>query len=125
MAEGEMADSEHSAQPGQLSVASTATDGIRVITVAGEIDFDTIEPLRQALDVPDLPQPRIVIDVHQVTFMDSTGINLLITAYHAITGAGGWIRLAAPTEAVMHTLQLVGVDTLIECRETLREALGT
>ncbi|MEU8473199.1 STAS domain-containing protein [Streptomyces sp. NPDC029006] len=125
MAEGEMADTEHSVQPGQLSVVSTATDGIRVITVAGEIDLDTIEPLRQALDVPDLPQPRIVVDMHQVSFMDSTGINVLITAYRALTGAGGWIRLAAPSEAVMRTLQVVGVDTLIDCRETLHHALTT
>ncbi|MFE7765174.1 hypothetical protein [Streptomyces sp. NPDC057438] len=47
-----------------------------------------------------------------------------ITSYHALTEADGWICLAAPTEAVMHTLQLVGVDALIDCRETLRHALG-
>ncbi|MDX3114523.1 STAS domain-containing protein [Streptomyces scabiei] len=124
MTEGEMADTEQSVRPGQLSVVSTATDSIRVITVAGEIDLDTIEPLRQALAVPNLPRPRIVIDMHQVTFMDSTGINTLITAHRTLTEAGGWIRLAAPTKAVLHTLQLVGLETLIDCRETLREALG-
>ncbi|MFF4021146.1 STAS domain-containing protein [Streptomyces sp. NPDC001843] len=124
MPEGETPDTEQAAQPGQLSVASTATDGIRVITVAGEIDHDTVELLRQALDAPYLPQPCIVIDMHQVTFMDSTGINVLITAYRTLAEAGGWIRLAAPTEAVMRTLQIVGVDTLIDCRETLRDALS-
>lgn len=118
-----MADTQRGAQPGQLSVMITATDGIRVITAAGEIDHDTIEPLRQALQAPSLPRPRIVIDMHQVTFMDSSGINTLIAAHQAVTAAGGWLRLAGPAGSVMRTLQIVGVDALIDSRPTLREAL--
>ncbi|MER5836281.1 STAS domain-containing protein [Streptomyces sp. NPDC002130] len=124
MAEGEMADTHRGEQPGQLSVVVTATEGIRVITVAGEIDHDTIEPLRQALEAPSLPRPRIVIDMHQVTFMDSSGINTLIAAYQAVTEAGGWIRLAGAQQTVLRTLQIVGVDAVIDCRPTLRQALS-
>ena len=43
-----MADTGQAEQPGQLSVVSTATDGIRVLTLAGEIDHDTGQALRQA-----------------------------------------------------------------------------
>jgi stage II sporulation protein AA (anti-sigma F factor antagonist) len=53
----------------------------------------------------------------------STGINIFIAAHHGLTEAGGWIRLAAPTEAVMRTLQIVVVDAGIDCRKTLRQAL--
>ncbi|MFE7838740.1 STAS domain-containing protein [Streptomyces sp. NPDC057474] len=81
---------------------------------------DTGQTLRQALDVSGTPRPRIVVDLSRVTFMDSTGINTSIAAHRALTEVGGWIRLAAPTEAVMRPLQIVGVD----CRETLRQALS-
>ncbi|MEU1457168.1 hypothetical protein [Streptomyces avermitilis] len=57
MAEGEMADTEQAAQSGQLSVVSTAADGIRVLTLAGEIDRDTGQTLRQALDASGTPRP--------------------------------------------------------------------
>jgi stage II sporulation protein AA (anti-sigma F factor antagonist) len=57
MAEGEMAATEPTAQPGQLSVVSAATDGIRVLTLAGEIDRDTRQPLRQGLDATATPGP--------------------------------------------------------------------
>ncbi|MCZ0210712.1 STAS domain-containing protein [Streptomyces sp. UMAF16] len=121
MAEGQMTDTE---QVGGLSVVATSTDGIRVLTLAGEIDHHTGDQLRRALDVTGAARPRIVIDMCQVTFMDSTGINILIAAYQAVSGAGGWLRLAAPTDSVLRVLQLVGIDAVIDCRETLRQALG-
>jgi stage II sporulation protein AA (anti-sigma F factor antagonist) len=120
----EMPDTEQAPQPDQLSIVETSSEGIRILTVAGEIDYDTCETLRQALDVPATPPPRLVIDMRQVTFMDSTGINLLIAAHQSATDAGGWIRLAAPTSSVIRTIQIVGLDALIDCHATLREALS-
>ncbi|MFF2205071.1 STAS domain-containing protein [Streptomyces sp. NPDC058145] len=58
-----------------------------------------------------------------MTFMDSTGINILIAAHRALTQAVGWLRLARPTGAVLRTLLLVGLDTVIDCHETLHQAL--
>ncbi|MER6289386.1 STAS domain-containing protein [Streptomyces sviceus] len=120
----EMPDVEQAAQPGQLSILASVTDGIRILTLAGEIDHETGETLRRALDVSAHPQPRVVLDMRQVTFMDSTGINILIAAHQDAAGAGGWLRLAGPTGPVMRTIQIVGVDTLISCHATLRQALS-
>ncbi|MFI8194739.1 STAS domain-containing protein [Streptomyces sp. NPDC085946] len=102
---------------------ATATGGIRVLTVAGEIDHHTGDRLRQALDVTDTTRPRIVIDMRRVAFMDSSGINILIAAHQNITAAGGWLRLAGPTPAVRRVLQLVGINQLLDCRDTLHHAL--
>ncbi|MGW2788026.1 STAS domain-containing protein, partial [Streptomyces populi] len=114
MSEGKMTDTEHAGQTGQLSIVTTATDGIHVLTLAGEIDHHTGDTLRQALDASDTPCPRIVVDLRQVTFMDSSGINLFLAAHRALSQAGGWLRLAAPGEAVMRTISIVGVDTVID-----------
>jgi stage II sporulation protein AA (anti-sigma F factor antagonist) len=65
-----------------------------------------------------------VVDLSRVTFMDSTGINIFIAAHRSLTEADGWIRLAAPTVAVMCLLQIVGVDAIIDCHETLHQALS-
>ncbi|MFE2622212.1 STAS domain-containing protein, partial [Streptomyces caelestis] len=100
------------------------TDGIRVLTPAGEIDHDTGETLRRTLTPSPTGPPRIVADLRQVTFMDSSGINILLTAHHTATTAGGWLRLAAPTPAVLRTLQIVGIDEIIDCHPTLHDALN-
>ncbi|MFF9817651.1 STAS domain-containing protein [Streptomyces sp. NPDC014006] len=107
-----------------LSVESSTAADIQVLTVAGEIDHDTGRQLREALDAARTAHPRVVVDLAEVTFMDSTGINILLTAHNALTGAGGWLRLAAPTGPVLRTLQLVAIDTVIECRPTLQAALA-
>ncbi|MEU6285805.1 STAS domain-containing protein [Streptomyces sp. NPDC047028] len=56
-------------------------------------------------------------------FTDSSGINIFIAAHRALSEAGGWLRLAAPCESVMRTISIVGLDAVIDCRETLRQAL--
>ncbi|NEB04235.1 STAS domain-containing protein [Streptomyces sp. SID13726] len=56
--------------------------------------------------------------------MDSTGINIFVAAPRTLTEADGRVRLAAPGEAVMRALQIVGVDAVIDCREALRQALS-
>ncbi|MEU5594770.1 STAS domain-containing protein [Streptomyces sp. NPDC020298] len=96
MAAGPMAENEgagRTPQPGGLQVVSATTDGIRVLTLAGEIDHHTSDELRQALDLSDTVRPRIVIDMRQIAFMDSSGVNLFVTAHRAVTEAGGWLRL--------------------------------
>ncbi|MEW2250888.1 MULTISPECIES: STAS domain-containing protein [unclassified Streptomyces] len=124
MGEEEVPGTEHGVLPGQLSVESSTVDDVHVLTLAGEIDHHTGDALRQALDLADAPSPRVVVDMRQVAFMDSSGINVLIAAHQALTQAGGWLRLAGVGRSVMRTLQLVGVDALVDIRETPDQALG-
>ena len=120
-----MTNNRRAQRPGGLTITSALVDGIRVITVRGEIDHYTGDPLRQALSLAEgTAVPRTVVDLGGVTFMDSSGINILINALHAVLDADGWLRLAGPTEAVLRTLQLVGVDQVIDCYPNLRDALN-
>ncbi|MFG2546338.1 STAS domain-containing protein [Streptomyces sp. NPDC048594] len=125
MAEEQRTDNGPGGQPVGLSTATSFTDGIRVVALSGEIDYHTGGRLRQALDVTGTVLPRIAIDLSQVTFMDSVGINLLIATHQNAAAAGGWLRLAAPTDTVLRVLQLVGLDQFIDCQPTLKQALTT
>ncbi|CAL9278655.1 hypothetical protein SUDANB135_00041 [Streptomyces sp. SudanB135_2055] len=123
MAKEQGTNSERPDQPDRLSTATTVTDSIRVVTLAGEVDQRNGVLLTHALRLDAADLPRVVIDMSRVTFMDSSGINILIAAHKDLTAASGWLRLAAPTAAVLRVLQLVGVDQFIECHPTLTEAL--
>ncbi|MFI8192427.1 STAS domain-containing protein [Streptomyces sp. NPDC085946] len=119
-----MAGTDELTGPERLSVTSALVDGVTVVMVKGEIDHHTADPLRQALTPPDgLTRPRTVADLSGVTFMDSSGINALITAHQA-HGDEGRLRLAGVRPQVLRVLRLVGVDALIDCYPTLREALA-
>ncbi|MER5525884.1 STAS domain-containing protein [Streptomyces sp. NPDC002677] len=117
-------ETENAHGPELVKVVSTATEGITVVTVTGEIDHTSAGPLVQALDLGKTgDRPRVVVDMRQVTFMDSSGINVLLTAHRDLTAADGWLRLAGVPDSVLRTLQIVGVDAVIPCCTSLREAL--
>ncbi|MGZ3097077.1 STAS domain-containing protein [Streptomyces sp. H62] len=122
MAKDNATGTEDAMQAGQLSVTTSTTNGVRVLTVAGEIDHHTGDTLRQALDLTGTP--RIVVNMRQVTFMDSSGINLFIAAHHSLTEAGGWLRLADVGDAVLRPLQLVGLDDFLDLRDTVEAAFA-
>ncbi|MER6693539.1 STAS domain-containing protein [Streptomyces minutiscleroticus] len=123
-----MADTHDTPGPGRLSVIRTVTDGIVVISLRGEIDHHTIGHLQRALAPEDAGADsrvvRIVLDFSGVTFMDSTGVNALISVHRALRGTPGWIRLAGPQPSVRRVIELVGLDTFIDCYPTLHGALA-
>jgi anti-anti-sigma factor len=55
--------------------------------------------------------------------MDSSGINVFVSAHQAVTATEGWVRIAAAQEPVLRVLELVGVDAIIACHPTLEQAL--
>ncbi|MFH8369909.1 STAS domain-containing protein [Streptomyces sp. NPDC018031] len=120
-----MADDHAAASSSRLSVDRSVVDGVGVVALHGQIDHSVRDHLNHALLPPgDACAPRTVVDLSGVTFMDSTGINVLLTAHLAATGARGWLRLAGPREPVLRVIQLVGIDTVIPCYPALRQALS-
>ncbi|MEU0946871.1 STAS domain-containing protein [Streptomyces canus] len=102
----------------------TTADGVRVLALAGEIDHTTTDIFRQALTA-DGGSPRYtVIDFHDVTFMDSSGINVLVAANNAARTDGGWLRLAHTPTPVLQLLRIVGLDDIIPIYPTLNGALA-
>ncbi|MEU6543215.1 STAS domain-containing protein [Streptomyces sp. NPDC046859] len=118
-----MTDTHGAARPGQLSIGHTAIDGIRVVTVRGEIDHGVKDMLSEALRPCDGVAPRTVVDLSGVTFMDSSGINVFVAAHQAARDDQGWLRIAGAQESVLRLLEIVGLDEVIDCHPTVDEAL--
>ncbi|MGV2920362.1 MULTISPECIES: STAS domain-containing protein [Streptomyces] len=111
-------------RPSRLSIEERTVDGVRVLSVSGEIDHDTMGPVRDALLPPDAVTPRrLVADLGAVTFMDSSGINLFLAAHQTISASGGWLRIAGAGSAVRRVIEIVGLDLIVSCHPTVEEAL--
>ncbi|MEU0234757.1 MULTISPECIES: STAS domain-containing protein [unclassified Streptomyces] len=55
--------------------------------------------------------------------MDSSGLNVFISTHRDVSEAGGWLRIACAQEAVQRVLNLVGLDTVIDCHPSVEQAL--
>ncbi|GGU41654.1 STAS domain-containing protein [Streptomyces coeruleorubidus] len=119
-----MTDTHGAPRPG-LSVDHTAAHGIRVVTLRGEIDHAVTNELTEALlSYGSVTRPRTVVDLSGVTFMDSSGINVLIAAQQSMSDAQGWLRIAGAQASVLRVLELVGLDQVIGCHSTVEQALN-
>lgn len=119
-----MADIEGAAVPERLLITRTTTgDGVGLVILAGEVDLDGSSQLRDVLLASVESAPGTVVDFGEVGFLDSSGINVLISAHRAAEARGAWLRLAAPRDAVERVLRLVGVDALIPCYPSVEQAL--
>ncbi|QQQ78602.1 STAS domain-containing protein [Saccharothrix sp. 6-C] len=92
------------------AVALTAREvstGVVVVAVAGELDMATVPEVEQYVrDRLGDASRVLVLDLSGVTFLGSTGINLLIALRAACDEAGVALRLVATTKAVLHPLEL-------------------
>lgn len=121
-----MTHTEHTDRPDRLLVEHRLVDGVRVVTLRGEIDHDVKDKLSRALLGEDGPVPaRVVADLSGVTFMDSSGLNVFVAAHRQASAAGGWVRIADAHCSVLRVLQMTGVDTVITCHPNIDQALKT
>jgi anti-sigma B factor antagonist len=86
---------------------------IQLLVVKGELDLSSSAELRRRVET-SLKAGRncVVIDLSDVTHMDSTGIAALIAAHQLTSERRGRLALVTAAEAVRRTLEVRGLDRL-------------
>jgi anti-anti-sigma factor len=98
-------------------------DGSVVLRLAGELDLYDSDAVGSALErLARQPPPRLVVDLGEVTFLDSTILGRLLEAKKRLP-AGTSFALAAPTADVRRILEVSGLERHFDVRETVEEAL--
>jgi anti-sigma B factor antagonist len=96
----------------------------RVVRLGGELDLYNAAQVRSALDDACAQAPeRIVVDLGQVEFIDSTTLGILIETRTKLQNRDG-LLLAAPGLETRRALQISGLDKLFTVHDTVPEALG-
>jgi len=94
-----------------------------VVRLAGELDLYNTPVLRTALLECAARNPsRLVVDLAEVTFIDSTALGALIEVRSSLGSKDGLV-LASPGLEARRALEISGLDRHFEVRETLEEAL--
>lgn len=80
-----------------------------VISVAGEVDLACAPRMLEAILAAG---PEVLVDMSEVTFMDSTGISVLVEARNTLTAGGGSLKVSAVSGPVQRVLAMTGMDDL-------------
>ena len=82
----------------------------------GEIDHHSAMQMRTEIDraVKETPVSLLILDFSRVTFMDSSGIGLVMGRYKLMSELGGEVAIADPPAYIAKVMRLSGLDRL--CR---------
>ena len=89
--------------------------GTATVSLHGDVDVMTVGQVRVALAEAIATQPQvIVVDMADLSFIDSTGLGALIFGFQRARDAGITFRLARPSRGVRQVLVLSGLLEVVE-----------
>jgi anti-sigma B factor antagonist len=111
---------------GLFSVRETREGAVHRLTPVGELDLATAPMLESAFDavLRDDDAEMIVVDLTELSFMDSTGINLLIRMHGACRDADR-LRVISGSNAVERVLDVTGVGARLPLISSDGDALAS
>ncbi len=86
-----------------------------IFKIAGELDLETSNNFKNILnDSINQKMANIVLDCSELTFIDSTGLGILINTYKKIKDDQYVINIKNPKQNVNKLLNITGLNTLFE-----------
>jgi anti-sigma B factor antagonist len=92
-------------------------DDLVVLALGGELDMDTAPGLQERIEaVLAAGRRRVLLNVAELSFCDSAGLNAFIQGDRACAARGGWLRLTGATGHVARVIELSGLDEVLTHR---------
>jgi anti-sigma B factor antagonist len=99
--------------PLEIEVERTASRTL--VIIAGELDASTASYLYDALSELELADARhVVIDLAKVTFMDSTGLSVLVTEHKRLEHTNGKLTIFSPPSSIRRLFEITGLTTTLD-----------
>ncbi len=101
-------------------------DGWVILRLAGELDLRGAQELRQRADTALYRRGtwRLILNLRRVTFIDSSGLGVLLARHRSLALRGGVLVLVAPQPHVRSVLELSGLAGLLPVVPNEERALG-
>lgn len=107
-----------------FEIAERTVGDSPVLAVRGEIDVSTAPELRERLlGVAQNGNEVVVVDLSQVTFLDSTALGVLVSALKRFREGDGDLRLVVATGSVTKVLAITGLVEVFPIFDTVDAAV--
>ncbi len=102
-----------------MELSAVQTEGRLTVSLRGELDQHEARPLMrdlEALLVEELPR-ELVLDLSGLSFMDSSGIAVILKTYKLMTELGGRLWIENVPQQPMKVIDAAGIDRLVGISE--------
>ncbi len=107
-----------------MKINTTEEQGVKVLTITGELDGPSSPQLTQAFDqLLDGGARRFVVDLKDVTFVDSAGLSSLVRLFKRARSSNGTLWLAGLQPPVKRVFELTRLDRAFEIASDKVQAL--
>lgn len=98
-----------------MLLTNTKSDAIDIVELSGRLVMaDAPEARQQLKTIIDAGQGKLILDLAGVSFMDSSGLSVLISAYKAVQAKGGDLVLLNLTPTVQSLIELTRLQQVFE-----------
>jgi anti-anti-sigma factor len=104
---------------GPFSISSRRLEGGIALDLTGDVDIATAPIVEDELRRAEQSEDLVVLNLHDVRFMDSTGIRMVIAADQRLRERGATLRITHVPAQVQKLFKLVGVIGHLEVDESL------
>jgi anti-sigma B factor antagonist len=95
------------------------------VVVSGDLDTSTVARVRLALESAcEGPPAQLVVDLSAVDFVDSHGLELLVSTHRRLAAEGCSLLVLPPAEHVQRVFTLTGLDWFFHDEPAARAAAG-
>ena len=108
----------------EISIEIQTTSDVPVVRISGELDIDQAVRVREQLDkVIDAGTVRFVIDLSDVSYIDSTGLGMLVAVHKRLVTEQRFYVLTVPRASQRKVFEITGLSTVLIIVESLEDAL--
>jgi anti-anti-sigma factor len=90
-----------------------------VVHASGELDLKTVEPFRVLVTkaVNSASSARVIVDLRDVTFIDSTALGVLVRAHNRLTTQKRHLTVRTQHPLVLHLFEITGLTALLDIED--------
>ena len=109
-----------------MKIATHQVDGITVLDLSGRITLgEGSVQLRDAVrDLVSKGQKNIVLNLGDVSYMDSSGVGELVTAYTSVKNQGGELKLVNLTKKIEDLMAITKLATVFDIHNDEASAIA-
>jgi anti-sigma B factor antagonist len=97
-----------------------------VLSVKGEVDVYTAPRLREKLvELVSEGHRKVVVDLEEVDFLDSTGLGVLVGGLKRLRSHGGDLMLVSTQARILKVFEITGLTGVFRISSTVDEATGS